>query len=341
MLILLTCFVISFISSHSGFNPQFWLAIPIFLVAFWLIIRSFYTIRISVENGNIRYEEKRIYHSSSKIVQRSDLIGVELQTFRNSGSNSNSTTPIRNQISIIHKNKKLSILLFTNSFKSGEAVLRFNQTISGELSQEFRTYLEAYSRFFQLPVISREAGSGEITLRKPEDLDKSIKELRREGKERPRIDFKTPYKGRNLKIFSEFDGTKIIFNMQKKTTIIAIVIWTIVAVVFFLVNKEYRFLPLVFGSMGLIIFVVGNIKQTLTVGRTDIIFVQESLFQFFRIETNMLLSEIEEVKIGTDPILSSARTVAIISDRSVINFGRGIENEELEWVKNFMLSSIK
>ena len=327
-------------SLHHGFQQVF---LPFLGIAFLLAVfslRGIYEERIEISGGAVRFTRRGLLRWKKREEKLSDFIGVEALMKQPSGSRGGQDYFAKYIIVMVHKDRSRSFILSDYTQHGQDLLKEFSGMVKGDYIKEMRFMQEQYARALGLPVMTIDPDSGNYTLRKVENLDKSISELRKAGKTFTPGKIKK-YEGSKLKVSSENGELKVVYDPRLQVLLVVLGIWSLAVFILIYAPAPYHPFSAVIGFMGLLVFVFANFSQELELTATEARFTQKSLFPFFRVRSAISLDKIEEVRMGRDPLFSGAPVVCIVSDEVMINFGRGVGRDDREWVREAVLGYIK
>jgi hypothetical protein len=205
----------------------------------------------------------------------------------------------------------------------------------------FRAIWEDYCRQLNVPAV--ELDGGKLVKRDVADLDKSVKELVKEGK--VNVDFdpsKPPPDGLVLRI----NGNILELTVVKKSPSIGLVIALLVPCVFIYIGFFVEGCPVAFGVFGavfLVLFVLGGVWSVLAkdhkiVGKDEIRLRQSTPWGASEVAC-VSAETIEQVRIGSKAG-NGRNAVLLETDGATIEVGAGLSAESLEWLKNCIVRVI-
>lgn len=243
---------------------------------------------------------------------------------RSGGKNSSSYT--LHIVELYHEEKKKRIKLYESRSPNG-----------------FRKIWEDYSRQLNKPAL--EGSKGNMVSRAVEDLDKSVRDLAREGK--LEVDFdprKPPPDGFDLRV----DGDKLRVSLPRtKSSIIGTLFFMAFAGVFLFIGFGIDDAPIAFGIIGLVfvLLIVAGLawsrftRQVLLIGKDRVRIFYETPWG----DTTgkmMDASQIETVRIGYERNRNEREGVLLITDNATKKIGEGLPSEAQNWLKNCILAVI-
>lgn len=200
-----------------------------------------------------------------------------------------------------------------------------------------RTIWEDCCRNLSLPAIE-ESSSGLIK-RDVEDLDKSVRELAREGK--VKMDF-DPRQQPPAGITARVEGDVLALTVLKKRVsvpgaLIGLIVLSIPIYFSFFEKK----IPIIFGVMGIAfiaIIILGTLWELITKPQ---IRIANDRINVIRLTpwgktkgSQVAISEIEMVKVGKEDGQQQREAVIISTDSGELTVGEGLSRDALEWLKS-------
>ena len=280
---------------------------------------------IRIDATNVTRESQSIfgYKYWTEPLQR--YPGILQRTERRSGGK-NSSSYTLHIVELYHEDKKKRIKLYESRSPNG-----------------FRQIWEDYSRQLNKPAL--EGGKGNMVARAVEDLDKSVRDLAREGK--LEVDFdprKPPPAGFDLRV----EGDLLRVTLPKtKSSIIGSLFIMAFAGVFIFIGFGIDDAPVMFGIIGLLflLLVLGGLawsgitRQVLHIGRDRVRIFHETPWG----DTSgkvLDTSQIETVRIGHERSSNEREGVLLVTDEATKKIGEGLTTEAQNWLKNCILAVI-
>src|ERR1051325_1959557 len=180
--VLIILFALVQMSLRYGFDPRMFFLSPVVLLLVWLGLRGVYEERVEIANGAVKFQRRGPVRWKSREEKLSDFIGVEAIMRQPPGNRSGQDYFAKYLIVMVHKHRDRSIILSGYTQGGRDMLKEFSGIVKGDYVKEMRFIQEQYARALGLPVMTTDPDSGNYTLRKVEDLNKSISELRKEGK---------------------------------------------------------------------------------------------------------------------------------------------------------------
>ncbi|TVQ75086.1 MAG: hypothetical protein EA363_00940 [Balneolaceae bacterium] len=280
---------------------------------------------IRIDAANVTRESQSIfgYKYWTEPLQR--YPGVLQRTERRSGGK-NSSSYTLHIVELHHEDKKKRVTLYESRSSDG-----------------FRKTWEDYCRQLNKPAL--EVGKGKMVSRAVEDLDKSVRDLAREGK--LAVDFdprKPPPPGFDLRV----DGDQLRVALPKtKNSLIGSLFIMAFAGVFIFIGFGIDDAPVAFGVIGIILLIIimGGLvwntisRNVLLIGREQVRILQETPWG----ETGGSLlntSEIEGVRIGPVSEGTKQMAVLLVTDHQTRKIGAGLPADSMDWLKRCILAVI-
>ncbi len=280
---------------------------------------------IRIDATNVTRESQSIfgYKYWTEPLQR--YPGVLQRTERRSGGK-NSSSYTLHIVELHHEEKKKRIILYESRSPNG-----------------FRKIWEDYCRQLNKPAL--EGGKGNMVSRAVEDLDKSVRDLAREGK--LEVDFdprKPPPAGFDLRV----DGDQLRVTLPRtKSSIIGTLFFMAFAGVFVFIGFGIDDAPVAFGIIGLLflLLILGGLawsrvtRQVLLIGRDRVRIFYETPWGD---TTGKVVDarQIETVRIGHERSSNEREGVLLITDKATRKIGEGLPQEAQNWLKNCILAVI-
>jgi hypothetical protein len=208
--------------------------------------------------------------------------------------------------------------------------------------EDFRAIWEDYCRKLNLQALETDGGT--LVKRDVEDLDKSVKELVREGKVKVKFD---PSKAPPAELSLRVDGDVLELTVvKKKSSPVGYAIALIIPGVFAYIGFFVKGCPILFGIVGAVLFAVvawGIVwsliaKDQIRIGKDEI--RTRQLTPWGATEGASVRSEgIETVRIGKEGG-SGQNGVVLETDERHVTVGAGLSAESLEWLKNCIVRVI-
>ncbi len=243
---------------------------------------------------------------------------------RSGGKNSSSYT--LHIVELHHEEKKKRIILYESRSPNG-----------------FRKIWEDYCRHLNKPAL--EGGKGNMLSRAVEDLDKSVRDLAREGK--LEVDFdprKPPPPGFDLRV----DGDQLRVTLPRtKSSIIGTLFFMAFAGVFVFIGFGIDDAPIAFGIIGLVfvLLIVAGLawsrftRQVLLIGRDRVRIFHDTPWGDTAGKV-LDTSQIETVRIGQERSSNEREGVLLITDEATKKIGEGLPPEAQNWLKRCILAVI-
>ncbi len=304
-----------------------------FIAGFFL----FYKVVLSINSNTVNYEKKRLFFKNiawSERLSEYDGILMEKTDHSQRGSGSSGQSYITYELTLRHaNNRKHNVLLYTSRKPTG-----------------FREQSEKFSRLCNKPIF-RNAGEGKFEVREVDQLDKQAAELVREGKVEVNFNENRAFEFKNIMVTRK--GEVLDISMLMRTG-------RAVPFFFFLVAGLVLCLPLVieheaakkmlsfglvasfggvFGMIGVVVFLLTQVKEVLTVA-PDRIKIRHVIMGKTFSKQSIPASQIEEVSIYQEKN-KSMKQLHIAGDQGSIRVGQTLTDEEIEWIKNSILSTIR
>lgn len=204
-----------------------------------------------------------------------------------------------------------------------------------------RTVWEDYCRKLNMPAL--EADGARFLKRDVEDLDKSVKELVRDGK--VKVDF-DPSKPPPSELSLRIDGGVLELTVLKKPSPVGFAFALLIAGAFAYIGFFVKDCPVVFGVIGVIILVlvVGGYvwsffaKGQIRIGKDEVRTRQLTPWGVTE-RAGVECKDIETVRIGKQDG-RGLDGVLLETDKGCIKVGEGLSAESLEWLKNCIIRVI-
>jgi hypothetical protein len=260
--------------------------------------------------------------------QWSELIsayeGVQSRSeYHSGGKNSPSYTLYI--VELLHKDPKKTVRLYQSSD-----------------DEVFRTIWEDYCRKLNMPAI--ETDGSKMIKRDAEDLDKSVRELVKEGKVRLEFDpSKPPPHGLSLKV----DGDALELTVvKKKSSPVRAVIAVLIPGAFMYIGFFVENCPVFIGTVGAAFFLAFLaafiwsliVKDQIRISKDEILISQLTPWGP-TIGDRISSEDVEVVRIGRERN-QGRDSVLIETDQGNSKFGDGLSAESLEWLKNCIMRVI-
>ncbi len=281
------------------------------------------TIRIDATNVTRETQSIFGYKYWTEPLQR--YPGILQRTERRSGGK-NSSSYTLHIVELHHEEKKKRITLYESRSPNG-----------------FRKIWEDYCRQLNKPAL--EGGKGNMVSRAVEDLDKSVRDLAREGK--LEVDFdsrKPPPAGFDLRVDS--DQLRVTLPRTKSSIIGSLFIMAF-AGVFIFIGFGIDDAPVAFGIIGLLflLLVLGGLawsrvtRQVLQIGRDRVRIFHETPWGDTAGKV-LDARQIETVRIGHVRSKGERDGVLLVTDEATKKIGEGLPPEAQNWLKNCILAVI-
>ncbi len=315
--------------SRGEFDPAMFflflfpaIGLGLLLFGLWLITRT-QTIRIDA--ANVSRESRSIFGYNYWTEPLHRYRGIRSRSeYRSGGKNSSSYTLYI--VELFHDDKKKRITLYESRSDAG-----------------FRKIWEDYCRQLNKPALEGE-GAAMIT-RSVEDLDKSVRELAREGKLDVTFDPKqSPPDGFNVKV----DRDLLHILLPKPGNIgPGIIIALLFPAVFIYIGFGISDAPTAFGFIGILILLLimgaliwNRISQpVLLLGRDKVHYFHQT--PWGNTAGKMLDAiEIETVRIGRIRDRNERDGVLLITDDTTLKIADGLPQDALKWLNDCILAVI-
>jgi hypothetical protein len=207
---------------------------------------------------------------------------------------------------------------------------------------DFRTIWEGYCRRLNMPAV--ETDGKRLVKREVSDLDKSVKDLVREGKVKVEFD---PSKAPPAELALRVDGDTLELTVvKKKSSLIPFAIALLIPCVFIYIGFFVKDCPVLFGIVGVLFFVLmlaGFIwslvtKEQIRIGKEGILVRQLSPRGISEI-ASVRSETIEQVRIGKKDG-TGQDALLLETDDGTFEAGKGLSSESLEWLKNCIVRVI-
>jgi hypothetical protein len=272
----------------------------------------------TIDGERISVTKKSLFGTTQWSEFISAYEGVQSRSeYHSGGKNSPSYTLYI--VELVHKDPKKTVLLY--------------QSDSNEV---FRVIWEDYCRKLSLPAI--ETDGSKVIKRNVDDLDKSVRELVKEGKVKVEFDpSKPPPRDLSLKV----DGDVLELTIVKrKSSPVGAVIALLIPGVFMYIGFFVKNCPVMFGIIGAIFFTVFLAafvwslvaKDQIRIGK-DEIHIRQLTPWGPTIGDRISSEAVEVVRIGKESN-QGRDSVLIETDDSNSKVGEGLSAESLEWLKN-------
>lgn len=321
----------------QGFEPT-QLAMLVFilpgLAAFIIGFFLFYKIELTIDSDSVAYKKRRLFFKNSVWSEKlSEYDGILMEETYHShrgseGRSGQSYTTY--ELTLRHaNNKKHNVVLYTSRKQAG-----------------FREQSEKFARLFNKPIF-QSAGDGEFTVRQVDQLDKTAAELVREGKIEAYFDESMAHVFKNIQLERMGDVLSITMSVRvgKAIPFVFFLIAGLVACVPFIIEHEaVQAIPLNFFAgfiavLGVIVYVLTRAKAVLTVAPDKITNHYEVMGKTF-FGRSIPAAQIEEVSVHQTKN-EKFKQLQIAGDQGYIRVGQILTDEEREWVKNCILSTIR
>lgn len=204
-----------------------------------------------------------------------------------------------------------------------------------------RAIWEDHCRKLNLPAVETDGKS--IVKRDVADLDKSVKELIEEGK--MKVDLNPTKPPPDLAVRADGDFLEV-STLRKKVAPLGLVITLILPIVFMYVGFFVKSASVVFGFVGLVIFVImvaGAVYSYLStdqirIGRDEIRLRKRLPWGVSEGEC-IKIELIETVRIGNKSDQGGS-AVLLETDSGIVEAGKGLSPEAMEWLKNCIMRQI-
>lgn len=301
-----------------------------FVIAFFL----FYRIDLSIDAHSVNFKKRRLFFKNSVWSERlSEYDGILMEetcySHRDSeGISSKSYTMYRLTLRNATE-KKRSVVLYASRKPKG-----------------FREQSEKFSRLLHKPIFQN-TGDDEWSVRDVDHLDSRAAELVQEGKMKVQFNENMALLFKNIQRERMGDVLRITIRagIGKSFPIVFVLVAGLVAGLPFFIEHEimkvipFNYIAGFFAFFGLTLFLVSKVKRVLTVAPDKITHCYELMGKAFS-EQSILSSQIEEVSIFQRKN-EKVKQIQIAGDQGSIHVGQTLTDEEREWVKNCILSTIR
>jgi hypothetical protein len=201
----------------------------------------------------------------------------------------------------------------------------------------FRTVWEDYCRQLNVPAL--EMDGTRVVKREAADLDKSVRELVREGKMKVDFDPSRP-PPRELALRADGDVLELTVVRKKTASIVGMVVLLAVPATFMCVGFLVPAVPVGFGIVGAVLFAIFLLvsvssllsREQIRIGKESVETRQVTRWGV-RGGDSVESSRIETGRIGTQDGRGQ-NAVLLETDEGTVGIGSGLSQESLEWLKN-------
>ncbi len=203
---------------------------------------------------------------------------------------------------------------------------------------------EEYCRQLSKPALEQDGG--QMRSRSVEDLDKSVRELAREGKVKIEFDPSVP-PPQGLRLSVHGDALRIVV-LKGKFSPLGALLFLSIPMIFIYMGFFIDDAPVFFGVVGLVIllFFLGTLVWSLMARM--VLEVRGSGVRLFWMTpwgdtpgVNMASETIESVRIGKPPVGNTTKdAVLIAADERTLPVGQGLPVPALEWLRNCILAVV-
>lgn len=298
------------------------IGLGIFMGGLYLLTASTTT---SLSLQEVRVSRRSVFGTKEWRSPLSAFTGVRSRREYHSGSD-NSPSYTLYLVELLHSDPKKTVRLYESRGEAGH-----------------RRIWEDACRALGLPAV--EGDGANLVLRAAGDLDKSVKDLAREGKLHVEFDpAKAPPPGLSLKV----DGHYLELSVKTRNpgSLLGLLIALIVPGIFIYVGFFVKGVPVFFGIVGLIFMLIFGGGMLWTLLTTEQIRVAKDEIHVRRLTpwgpmsgTRLDCRRIEVVRIGKKDE-QGEEGVLIESDAGITLVGSGLPDADLEWLKNCILKII-
>ncbi len=313
----------------GGFEPEmfFWLifiavGVALMCTGLWLLT---YRKKIAISHENVDVDIKSVFGHKLWDEPLRQYKGVLARSeYHSGGKNSPSYTLFI--IELLHEDKKKNIRLYDSTSDDG-----------------FRAVWKDFCRDLNMPALEKEGE--DVYVREVEDLDKSARELAREGK--LEVDFdpdKAPPKGFQIDVLPEGLQVKLPGN---KAALFGVILALAFAGVFIYLGFLVEDAPLVFGFVGLAFAVIMiAVALWIIISNYVLLIGPEKIHIYHQTPWGdtkgkvFKADDIESVRIGKMEERQRKDAVLITTADTTETIGSGLPAAKLEWLKNCILAVI-